>query len=77
MTSDRIRSKAIVVIIPKIVWSEENFRSLKAAVADIVQYIGPWATVTDIIMKMDSVDGTLASFNVLMQAFYRLQQGKR
>ena len=50
--------------------------SLCRAVADLVQYPGPQALVLEIINKLELVYGTMASFNILMQNFYKLQQGK-
>ena len=45
------------------------------AMADLVLYLGPHAPVSE-INKLEVVYGTIASFDVLMQNLYRLQQGK-
>ena len=41
-----------------------------------VHYLGLQAPVSEIINKLELIYGTLASFNILMQNFYKLQQGK-
>ena len=51
------------VVQESIVWS------LKGAAVDMVQYMGPTASVTEIIQKLTVIFGTVASFNVLMQNF--------
>ena len=53
-----------------IVWS------LCRAVADLVQYLSPQTLVTEIINKLELMYGTVASFDILMQNIYTLQQGK-
>ena len=50
-------------------------RSLKGAVADTAQYMGPTASVSDILEKLLVIFGTIASFDVLMQNFYKITQG--
>ena len=45
--------------------------------ADLVQYLGVQAPVSEIINNLDLVYGSMAYFNILMQKFYNLQQGKR
>ena len=50
-------------------------RSLKGAVADMARYMGPTAGVSDILQKLMVIFGTVASFNVLMQNFYKVTQG--
>ena len=50
-------------------------RSLKGAVADMAQYMGPTAGVSDILDKLIVIFGTVASFDVLMQNFYKITQG--
>ena len=47
-------------------------RYLKGAVADVAQYMGPTASVSDIL---DIIFRTVASFDVLMQNFYKMTQG--
>ena len=50
--------------------------SIHGAVADLVWYLGLQASVSEIINKLECIYGTVASFNILMQHFYKLQQGK-
>ena len=57
-----------------VVW-ESIMRSLKGAVADMAQYMGPTASVSDILEKLSVIFGTVVSFNVLMQNFYKITQG--
>ena len=49
---------------------------LLGAMADLVQYLGPHAPVSEIITKLELKYGTVASFDILMQNLYKLQQGK-
>ena len=57
-----------------VVW-ENIIRSLKGAVADMVQYMGPTTSVAHILWKHFIIFGTVASFDVLMQNFYKVTQG--
>ena len=50
-------------------------RSLKGAVADMAQYMGPTTGVSNILDKLLVTFGTVASFDVLMQKFYKITQG--
>ena len=50
-------------------------RSLKGAVADMARYMGPTASVSDILDKLTVIFRTVASFDVLMQSFYKVTQG--
>ena len=50
-------------------------RSLKGAVADMAQYMGPTASVSNILEKLSVIFGTVVSFDVLMQTFYKITQG--
>ena len=50
-------------------------KSLKRAVADMAQYMGPTASVSNILEKHLVIFGTVASFDVLMQNFYKIMQG--
>ena len=43
--------------------------------ADLVQYLGLQALVSEIISKLELVYGTVTSFDILMQNLYKLQQG--
>ena len=57
-------------------WFEESIvRSLKGAAGDMDQYMGPTTSVTHIMQKLAVIFGTVASFNVLMQTFYKVTQG--
>ena len=57
-----------------VVW-ESIVRSLKGAVADMAQYMGPTASVCDILQKLMVIFGMVASFDVLMQTFDKVTQG--
>ena len=50
-------------------------RSLKGAVADMAWYMGPTASVSDILDKLTVIFRTVASFDVLMQNFNKITQG--
>ena len=55
---------------------EGMVQSLHWAVADLVWYLGPQALVSEIINKLELVYGTMASFDILMQNVYKLQQDR-
>ena len=57
-----------------LVW-ESIVQSLKGAVADMAWYIGPTASVREILQKLMVIFETVASFDVLMQNFYKVTQG--
>ena len=57
-----------------VVW-ESIVRSLKGAVADMAWYMGPTASVSEILQKITVIFGMVALFNVLMQNFYKVTQG--
>ena len=44
-------------------------RSLKGAAADMAWYMGPTASISDILDKLVVIFGTVALFDVLMQKF--------
>ena len=46
------------------------------AVANLFWYLGLHALVAEIIKKLELVHGTVASFDILMQNVYKLQQDK-
>ena len=46
-------------------------QSLHGAPADLVQYLGLQALVSEIINKLELVYGTVASFDILMQNIYK------
>ena len=60
---------------PESVVRESIMRSLKGAAADMARYMGPTASVSDILEKLSVIFGTVASFDVLMQSFYKISQG--
>ena len=60
----------------KVILSEAITNSLRGTAAESVQYMGPTASVTEIMDKLMTIYGKVASFNVLMQQFYGLQQEK-
>ena len=49
--------------------------SLQGAAADMAHYMGPAASVSEILEKLSVIFGTVASFDVLMQNFYKISQG--
>ena len=49
---------------------------LCGAAADLNGYLGLQALVAEIIDKLGIVYGTVASFDILVQMCYKLQQGK-
>ena len=55
-----------------VVW-ENIMRSQKGAAAEMARYIGPTASV--ILQKLTVIFGMIASFDVLMQNFYKVTQG--
>ena len=55
---------------------EGKVQSLCRAMADPVGYLDLQAPVSEIINKLELVYGTMASFDILMQNFYKLQQVK-
>ena len=46
------------------------------AMANLVWNLWPQALVSEIINKLELVYGTVASFDILIQNFYKLQQGR-
>ena len=57
-----------------VVW-ESIVLSLKEAVADMAQYMGPAASVREILQKLMVIFRMVASFDALMQNFYKVTQG--
>ena len=49
--------------------------SLKGAAVDMAQYMGPTTSVAHILWKLLVIFSTVASFDVLMQNFYKVMQG--
>ena len=60
---------------PESVVRESIMQSLRGAVADMACYMGPTASVSEILEKLSVIFGTVASFDILMQNFYRISQG--
>ena len=60
---------------PELVVWESIVRFLKGAVADMAQYMGPTASVSNILQTLTVIFRAVASFNVLMQNFYKVTQG--
>ena len=56
--------------------TEGMVQSLHCTAADLVQYLDLQALASEIINKLELVYGTIASFSVLMQNLYKLQQGR-
>ena len=59
---------------PESVVRESIMRSLKGAAADMAHYMGPTAGVSEILEKLSVIFGTVTSFDVLMQNFYKIMQ---
>ena len=57
---------------PKSVVRESIMQSLRGAAADMVHYMGPTASVSEILEKLSVIFGTVVSFDVLMQNFYKI-----
>ena len=60
---------------PESVVRESIMRSLKGAAADMAHYMGSTASVSEILEKLSVIFRIVASFNVLMQNFYKITQG--
>ena len=54
---------------------ESIVRSLKGAAADMAQYMGPTTSMAHILQKLTIIFSTVASFDILMQNFYKVTQG--
>ena len=54
-----------------VVW-ESIVGSLKGALADMASYMGPTACVSDILQNFMVIFRMVASFNILMQKFYKV-----
>ena len=60
---------------PESVVRESIMQSLKRAAADMACYMGPTAGVSESLEKVSVIFGTIASFDMLMQNFYKISQG--
>ena len=65
-----------VQCIKELVVRESIMQSLKGAAADMACYMGPTAGVSKILEKLSVIFGTVTSFDVLMQNFYKISQGE-
>ena len=54
---------------------KHSFNLFKGAVVDIARYMGPTTSVTEVLQKLMVIFGTVTSFDVLMQNFYKVTQG--
>ena len=60
---------------PESVVRESIMRSLDGAATDMAHYMGPTASVSEILEELLVFFGTVESFNMLMQNFYKSMQG--
>ena len=60
---------------PEVMVWESIIWSLKGATADMDRYMGSTTSVDHILCKLSVIFGTVASFDVLMQSFYKVSQG--
>ena len=60
---------------PESVVPESIVQSLKGAAVDMPQYMGPTASVREILQILMVIFGTVATFDVLMQNVYKVTQG--
>ena len=57
-------------------WSEKVLLDhYEGAVADMDGYMGPTTSVTHILKALAVIFGTVVSFDILMQNFYKVAQG--
>ena len=56
-----------------VIW-ESIVQSLKRAAADMAWYMGPTASVREILQKLTVIFRMVASFDVLMQNYYKVTQ---
>ena len=59
-----------------VVW-ESIVQSLKGAAAHMAWYMSPPASVREILQKLMVIFGMVASFDVLIQNFYKVTQGNQ
>ena len=59
----------------ELVVRESIIRSIKGAAADMAHYMGPTASVSEILEKLSVIFWMVASFDVLRQNFYKITQG--
>ena len=58
------------------VLQESIIQSLKGNATDMVRFLGPTFSVNAILDKLDSLYGSVSTFNVMIQGFYRKSQGR-
>ena len=61
----------------ELVVRESIMQSLRGAAADMACYMGPTASVSEILEKLLVIFGTVTSFDILMQNFYKILQGNK
>ena len=54
---------------PQFVVQEIIVRSLKGAVVDMAQYMGPTTSIAHILPKLSIIFSTMVSFDILMENF--------
>ena len=59
---------------PESVVRESTVCSLREAAVDMARYMGPTTSVAHILQTLTVIFGTAASFEVLMQNFYKVTQ---
>ena len=47
---------------------------MKEAAVDMARYMGPTASVSNILQKLTVIFGKVTSFDILMQNFYKVMQ---
>ena len=55
---------------------EAIVKSLIGSAADVIRHLGPIVEVSKIMAKLETVYGSIASFDTLMQKFYCITQEK-
>ena len=61
---------------PELVVWKSIVRSLKGAAADMARYMGPTASLPNILQKLTVIFGMVMSFDILMQFFFQSYMGK-
>ena len=69
-----LEHKSILKSYGETILQETMTQSLWGTMANSVWYLSLGASVTDILLKLMTMCGTVASFDILMQRFYGLQQ---
>ena len=62
---------------PQSMVQESIVWSIKGAAADTARYLGPTTNMAHILQKLMVISSTVASFNILMQIFYKVTQGNQ